>query len=115
MIEMCEEMYKLRDKLDMMDVPWEDNSYVMSESMIEAMHKACKKQISRDFIDATIYRTYFVANGVFCSVIYGFNTHGGIDPVYHQDRGLLELMGGHKNIGFLTADEVIHECFGAEY
>ena len=116
MIEMCEEMKKLRSLLDVKGVEWTDESSICSEQMINECLKFYDDKISRRMLDTTIYRTHFIVNNHRCSAIYGYGTYGGYDPIFNQDSGLLELMPDLDNmgdpIGFLTAEEVIQKCFG---
>lgn len=47
------------------------------------------------------------------SVVYGYGTYGGYDPLYHKDNGLLEMWpidGSESPHGWLTAEDVIKEC-----
>ena len=52
------------------------------------------------------------------SVINGFGSYGGYDPMRKSNQGLLELMPDLDNmsepIGHLTAEEVIDICFKKE-
>lgn len=50
------------------------------------------------------------------SVINGFGTYGGYDPMYDRNTGLLEMMSANINggdsCGYLTADDIIKTIFG---
>lgn len=91
----CEEMQKLRDKLDKNNIPWED----VSDDM------------SRKGFDYWICRTHFKYKNYKWSVIHGYGTYGGIMPFATNHFGmLLEVMSNAVNcgepIGSCTADEV---------
>ena len=110
MIEMCEEMKKLRDKLDKLGIVWHDETTSTPENVIEEMvRKGCKRQ----YCEVTIYRTHFIINDVKYSVINGFGTYGGYEPFSDQNNGLLEMMAENDGdpVGWLTADDVINKIF----
>ena len=113
-MEMCDEMKKLRSLLDAKGVKWTDLSEVMSESRIEASMQCSNYEFDRNMFDLTFYRTHFEVNNRKYSVIYGYGTYGGYDPVFHKDNKLLELweIDHGDPHGWLTAEEVIKECFG---
>lgn len=94
-MKMCEEMIKLRKKLDTLGIKWRDESQIM------------------EFKDAdfTMYRTKFdtynrdTRKNYEWSVIFGYGSYG-------QKRKLLECMSDYYDtddgiIGSQTADEII--------
>lgn len=111
-MKMCEEMQKLRDRLDKIGIVWEDASSSTPEPIIEEMVRA---GLERRYCDVTIYRTHFTINDINYSVIYGYGTYGGYDPVFDKDGGLLELWAKNYNndepCGYMTADDVIKAIF----
>ena len=113
MIEMCDEMKKLRDLLDSMGIEWSDESNIISQQLIDDL---VSEGFPESYVDTTMYRTHFMVNGHRASVINGFGSYGGYDPMLQNNKGLLELMPDLDNmgdpIGFLTAEEVVQKCFG---
>lgn len=112
---MCNEMKKLRDLLDSMGVEWTDESNITSQQLIDNL---VSEGFSENYVDTTMYCTHFMVNGHKASVINGFGSYGGYDPVLQNNKGLLELMPDLDNmsepIGYLTAEEVIDICFKKE-
>lgn len=89
MIEVVENMQKLRDWLDEKNIIWVDASD-QSESLF------------------WICRTHFAINGNRYSVVNGFGTYGGISLMHEENRGLLEFYDfNDEPKGYLTAEEVI--------
>ena len=105
MLQMCEEMMKLRQKLTDRGIVWKDASDI---TYIDA---SAKKDIIDNFSDIRVYRTLFEHNGYEYSVIYGYGTYGGFNAITGRDCKLLECMTDKVNcgepIGSLTADDVI--------
>ena len=103
---MCEEMKKLRNKLDRMGIAWEDRSDIRSDERIKYQSE---HGIPEEFADLSIFRTHFLYKGVHFSVINGWGTYGGYDAYTDTNAGLLEVMYSDKEIvvGCLTADAVI--------
>lgn len=94
---MTEEMETLRDMLDEEQIEWQDASS----------------------LDAyPVHRTHFRHRGFKWSVIHGYGTFGGINPLTRKDVGLLELMSDAVNdgdpIGWLTAEEAMEYVLGEE-
>lgn len=103
MMKICDEMQQLRKMLDERNIPWEDDSEDMTHD---------------DFI-MWIARTHFEFNDIEYSVINGFGTYGGwhgLNPGIEENEntGLLELMGGDIQCGWLTANDVIMIITGEE-
>lgn len=94
----CEEMKKLRQMLDEKNIPWHDNSEVMSEDKEWPMW---------------ICRTHFEYKGLKIFVINGFGTYGGwfgANPgmTEEENMGLLELLiDGSDPTGWLKAEDII--------
>ena len=85
----CEEMQRLRNKLDEENIEWKDKS--------------------NDFVCRTHF--YYGINKI--SVINGEGTYGGLDN--GKNIGLLEMMiNYHDPIGYLNADEVIKKLKGMD-
>lgn len=112
MIELCEEMKKLRNKLDKLGIAWTDNSFIMPEDELEKM---VSLGLKREFCDITMYRTYFIINDIEYSVINGYNSYGGYSPFLDRNLGLLEIMAETINngnpCGNMTADDIINLIF----
>ena len=108
-MKICDEMIKLRDKLDKRGIKWKDVSEITPESIIEKM---IAKGVDRKYADTTIFRTHFEHGDYKYSVIYGFGTYGGVDVLSGHDFGLLECMTEKVNngepLGCLTAGDVIN-------
>lgn len=109
MRQMCEEMKKLRKMLDEKGIKWEDCSGITPDELIE---KSVATGIDKNFADVTIYRTHFESDGYKYSVIYGYGTYGGYDPLSGDDRGLLECMTDKaydgEPLGWLTAEQIMN-------
>lgn len=112
-MKMCDEMIKLRKKLDEIGVAWQDDSYSTPENVVEELVRLGHE---RRYCDVTIYRTHFIINDVRYSVINGYGTYGGYDPFLCKNDGLLEMMtetlNGGDPVGYMTADDVIKTIFG---
>lgn len=108
MRQMCDEMSKLRKMLDEAGIKWKDVSTVTSDELIE---KSIAPGIDEIRADTTTYRTHFEHEGYFFSVIYGYNTYGGCDPLSGHDPRLLECMtekaNGGEPQGWPTAEQVM--------
>ena len=111
-MKMCKEMQKLRDKLDEIGIVWEDASSSTPEKIIEDM---VRDGFLRRYCDVAIFRTHFTINDVKYSVIYGYGTYGGYEPVFDKDYGVLEVWAETINngdpCGHMTADDVIKAIF----
>ena len=107
-MKICDEMIKLRDKLDKRGIKWKDVSEITPESVIKKM---VEKGLDRKFADTTIFRTHFEHDNYKYSVIYGFGTYGGVDVLSGHDFGMLECMtekiNGGEPLGNLTAKDVL--------
>lgn len=108
MTEMCNEMQKLRDKLDERGIKWDDVSSITSEEQIMQL---MQRGIVRNYAEMTMWRTHFEVDGIKYSVINGYGSYGGYDPFTGKNYGLLECMtdkvNGGDPVGHLTADEVM--------
>ena len=112
MKEMCQEMIKLRAKLNILGIQWFDCSDPIKYRKISCdSYKESNLLIKRkcDEHDFGIDRTKFYIDDIEFSVINGFCTYGGYRPFFDDDnKGLLELMIGSNNpYGDLTADDII--------
>lgn len=93
---MVSEMIKLRELLNRNSIQWHDNS----------------EKDSIFFMDRTLfwYRDYK------WSIINGYGSYGGYDPLRNINYGQLELMSnavnGGEPVGELTADEAIKIVLG---
>ena len=90
----CDEMQKLRDKLDANNIPWEDAS--------------TKDSGSKD-VDWWMCRTHFQYKGHGWSVIHGYGSYGGINPYGDMSGQLLEVMSdalGGEPEGYCIADYI---------
>lgn len=85
----CKEMQALRDWLDKEGIAWEDKS--------------------ADYGETWICRTHFWVGGNKWSVINGYGSYGGYDPLLDRDERLLECMRSEMDEpeGWLTAADVI--------
>lgn len=98
MMTVCDEMKKLRQMLDEKNIPWHDDSEVMSEDKDWPMW---------------ICRTFFEYKGMKISVINGFGTYGGwygANPGMKEDEnmGLLEIMiEGKIGLGWLRTEDIM--------
>ena len=93
---MVKEMEKLRALLDAESVEWED--------------------VSNAGEYCPISRTHFMYRGHKWSVIHGYGTYGGLDPITGVDSELLEAWNfKDEPIGFLTAEEVMEYVRGTSY
>ena len=109
MRQMCEEMSKLRKMLDEAGIKWKDVSTIASDRLIK---EECIATGMDEFrVDTTVYRTHFEHEGYYFSVIYGYSTYGGGDPLSGHDPKLLECMtekaNGGEPQGWLTAEQVM--------
>lgn len=95
MLEICNEMVKLRETLDKKGIIWYDDSEDPADT--EELH-------------IMTYRTKFLLAGKEISIIYGYGTIGGC-PVYGSatDEKLLEMMVGNREPdGHLTCDYIVN-------
>lgn len=105
-MELCAEMKKLRKQLTERNIEWKDVSIICPESLIETMINEFGQP--RQYCDTTIFRTHFSYKGKHYSVINGFGTYGGFEPIENKNYGLLECMyADNVPIGWLTADDII--------
>lgn len=92
---MTEEMENFRQMLNEEGIEWEDAS-------------------STDWWPTN--RTHFDHRGFKWSVIHGYGTYGGFNPLTDQDEGLLELMSDAVNdgdpVGWLTAEQAMEYVIG---
>lgn len=93
---MVSEMIKLRELLDRNNIQWHDDS----------------EKGSTFFMD----RTHFWYRNYKWSIINGYGSFGGYDPLRNINYGLLELMSnainGGEIVGELTAEEAIKIVLG---
>jgi hypothetical protein len=102
---MCEEMKRLRDMLTSHKIEYTDASTICPKELIS---KCMAHGLSENMSDTTVYRTHFKIGTDIYSVIYGYATYGGYDPVTDVDKKYLELrINGDKPVGFLTANDII--------
>lgn len=119
MKEMCNEMIKLRARLNVLGIKWEDKSDSQEiRKVIYEIHCQIHEELEDIFDDSTVIgdvhdygidRTHFEVNGTNFSCINGRFTYGGFDEYKAPDnQGLLEVMveGGSVE-GYLTCEEVI--------
>ena len=113
MKEMCQEMIRLRVKLNILGIPWTDESDSRFErTKLAEAHSLSpleRKGKRMDIHDFGIDRTVFSVKDKKFSVVNGFCTKGGYEPiVLNENQGLLEMMfSGQDPIGYLTADDII--------
>lgn len=110
-MEMCKEMYKLRELLTEKRIEWHDESTIYPEEYIDNLCKG--SGLERSFLDTSMYRTHFTINNTNWSAINGYGSYGGFDPIKNINHGLLELFnrdGSVEPIGWLTAEDVIKVC-----
>lgn len=104
-MKMCDEMIKLRAELDKRGIKWEDKSVITPEEIRQ------KLKAEGYCCDPTIYRTHFTVDDYFYSVIYGYGTYSGYDPISGKSGELLECMteklNGGEPVGGMTAIDVI--------
>lgn len=102
-MQICEEMVKLRKMLDAKGIVWIDKTCVTPDEVMSKM-KELMPDVEEKYFDATIFRTHFAHNGNRYSVIFGYGTYG-------NNENLLELMADCINngepVGYMTADEVL--------
>lgn len=106
-MKICEEMVKLREGLDKRNIAWVDATTYAPKEYIEHM---MKNGFTEAESNVTIFRTHFRIKDHFYSVVYGYGTYGGIDPVDPEitDAGLLELRIDSNNPqGWLDAKEIL--------
>ena len=106
-MKICEEMVKLREGLDKRNIAWEDHSDVAPKEYIELMKSNGFTEIEADI---TMYRTHFDYKGHHYSVVFGYGSYGGINPINPEVCGdKLELMIDMENPqGWLTAEDVLN-------
>lgn len=106
-MKMCDEMVKLRAELDKRGIKWEDKSVITPEEIRQKL----KAEGYGTCYDPTIYRTHFTVDDYFYSVIYGYGTYSGYDPISGKSGELLECMteklNGGEPVGGMTAIDVI--------
>lgn len=105
-MKICEEMVKLREGLDKRNIAWIDESDIYSKDRIEMLKS---KGFTEEESDFTMYRTHFTYKDHFYSVIFGYGSYGGINPISSQLSGdRLELMIDENTPkGWLTAEDVL--------
>jgi len=106
-MKMSEEMEKLRKGLDERGIPWVDDTTYAPKEYIEHM---MKNGFTEAESNVTIFRTHFRIKEHFYSVVYGYGTYGGINPINPEltDAGLLELRIDDNNPqGWLNAKDVL--------
>lgn len=104
-MKICEEMIKLRNHLDDNNIKWADDSTIPSAEQM-CFLKKCGYE--NKYCDTTVFRTKFIVNDKYFSVVYGYGTRGGVDVCSDTDGGLLEMMVDNGEVeGWLTADNVI--------
>ena len=106
-MKICEEMVKLREELDKRNIAWVDKSDIYSKERIEMLKS---KGFTEEQSDLTMYRTHFTYKDHFYSVIFGYGSYGGTNPITSEVSGdKLELMIDDNNPqGWLTAEDVLN-------
>lgn len=106
-MKICEEMIKLRNWLDEEGVLWVDKSSITSQGYIDLM---AKFEIEPQYADTTIHRTYIPFREHSISVINGYGTYGGFEPLENKNYGALEMMiDDNEPVGWLSAENVIQK------
>lgn len=77
-MKMCNEMVKLRAELDKRGISWEDKSSIVPQKAIKMM---VAQGIDAQFADSSMFRTHFNVGDYHYSVIYGYGSYGGYDPI----------------------------------
>lgn len=90
----CDEMIKLRQRLDERGIEWIDKSDTYTNSKIKAIG-----------IDLTIYRTHFFVFDIWFSVIYGHGTYGNTQGLLECMSNAVDPSGEPK--GSMTAEEIL--------
>lgn len=107
-MKMCDEMIKLRAELDKRGISWEDKSSIVPQKAIEMM---VAQGIDAQFADSSMFRTHFNVGGYHYSVIYGYGSYGGYDPITGKSGELLECMtekiNGGEPVGNMSAVDVL--------
>lgn len=106
-MKICEEMVKLREGLDKRSIAWVDKSDICSKERIEMLKSMGFTEEESDF---TMYRTHFTYKDHFYSVIFGYGSYGGTNPITSEASGdKLELMiDDNTPKGWLTAEDVLN-------
>ncbi len=110
-MKMCEEMTKLRQTLTDKGIEWIDKSTIKIADEIQKLMEIMP-DVNVDYLDTSMYRTHFDYKGTRWSVINGYGSYGGYDPIDGKNEGLLELLidgtEGNEPIGNLTADDILN-------
>jgi hypothetical protein len=106
-MEMCEEMKELRDWLTKHRIEFKDDSTIASHEFVS---KSIELGVPENMADTSVFRTKFEIDDVYYSVIYGYCTYGGNDPITGDEK-LLELECSAVNDcvpqGWLKASDII--------
>lgn len=110
-IKYCDEMQKLCKKLDEYGIKWSDRSTRYKN--VNGKETFTIERIVIIYQQDDKYRDFNTC----VSVIHGYCTYGGIDPITGEDDGLLEMMINYNEPrGYLRAndvfEEIIHDTFG---
>lgn len=106
-MKICKEMLKLRSWLNEKDIRWFDRSSITSQEYIDLM---AMFEIEPQYADTTIHRTHFEFREHHISVINGYGTYGGFEPLENKNYGALEMMiDDREPIGWLSAENVIQK------
>ena len=104
-------MVKLRQALTDKGIEWIDKSTIRIADEIQKLMEIMP-DVDVDYLDTSMYRTHFDYKGKRWSVINGYGSYGGYDPIDGKNEGLLELLigdaAGNEPIGNLTADDVLN-------
>lgn len=105
-MKMSEEMEKLRKGLDKRKIPWNDDSSIAPKEQIELMKS---KGFTEEEADITMYRTHFNYKDHHYSVVFGYGSYGGINPIKSEvsDNKLELMIDKSTPVGWLTAKDVL--------
>lgn len=110
-MQICEEMTKLRQSLTNRGIKWIDKSVIKTADELQKLI-GIMPDVDANYLDTSMYRTHFDYKGTRWSVINGYGSYGGYDPIDGINEGLLELLigdaAGNEPIGNLKADDVLN-------
>ena len=110
-MQICKEMTKLRQSLTNRGIKWIDKSVIKTADELQKLMEIMP-DVDANYLDTSMYRTHFDYKGTRWSVINGYGSYGGYDPIDGKNEGLLELLidddTGNEPIGYLKADDVLN-------